>query len=116
MTVRRGPLEGRRAAETPGRPQSPSLVPGVGLLRKGISLAACLMALMFAFAGPARAQTGGGTEYAGVLEDSFVFSQNEKGETVCRVAPPEERDRARAAAATHVISRGAPPRRKVLDY
>jgi len=77
------------------------------------------MALVFAFAGtfagPARAQTGGGTEYAGVLEDSFVLFQNEQGETVCRVATPEERERVRAAAATHVIYRGAPTRRQVLD-
>jgi hypothetical protein len=75
------------------------------------------MALIFAgsVAGPARAQTGG-QGFTGVLEESFVLFQNERGETACRVATPEERERIRAAAATHVIYRGAPTRRKVMDY
>jgi hypothetical protein len=74
--------------------------------------------LVFAFAGPvvgpARAQAGGEPEFVGVPEESFVLFQNERGETVCRVATPAERERIRAAAATHVIYHGAPRRRKVF--
>jgi hypothetical protein len=74
------------------------------------------MALILTFAGSARAQAGGEPEFNGVLEESFVLFQNGKGETVCRVASPAERERLRASAATHVIYRGAPQRRKVADY
>ena len=78
------------------------------------------MALIFAlagsFVGPVRAQEGGEPVLTGVLEDSFVLYQNEKGETVCRVATPAERERIRANGATHVIYRGAPVRRKVTEY
>src|SRR5829696_7481800 len=78
------------------------------------------MALVFVVAGavarPARAQAGGEPEFVGLPGESFILFQNERGETVCRVATPAERERIRAAAATHVIYRGAPLRRKVLDY
>src|SRR5215207_7689618 len=100
----------------PGRPSQL----GVGILRKEISLAACLVALIFAlagsFVGPVRAQEGGEPVLTGVLEDSFVLYRNEKGETTCRVATPAERERIRANGATHVIYRGAPVRRKVTGY
>jgi hypothetical protein len=88
-------------------------------LRKTINLTACLLALVFAFAGsfagPARAQTGAEPELVSVPAESFVLFENERGETVCRVATPEEHERLRAAAATHVIYHGAPRRRQVLD-
>jgi hypothetical protein len=88
-------------------------------LRKEISLAPCIVALIFAlagsFVGPVRAQAGGEPVLTGVLEDSFVLYQNEKGETVCRVAAPAERERIRANDTTHVIYRGAPMRRKVTE-
>ena len=78
------------------------------------------MAFVFAFAGsfaaPARAQTGGEPEFVGSAEESFVLYQNEKGETACRPATPEEHARIKARAATHVIYRGAPLRRKVTEY
>ena len=86
------------------------------MLRREISLTFCLLALIFTFAGPARAQSGGGQEYVGVLEDSFILYQNEQGETVCRPATAEERARIRAAAGTHVIYRGAPLRRRVTTF
>jgi hypothetical protein len=89
-------------------------------LRKKISLTAGLLALALAlagsFAGPARAQTGGEPEYVGTSEESFVLYENEKGEAVCRPATDEEHARIRARAATHVIYRGAPQRRKVTGY
>ncbi|HEY0173815.1 MAG TPA: NF038122 family metalloprotease [Pyrinomonadaceae bacterium] len=89
-------------------------------MRKEISLAACLVALIFAlagsFVGPVRAQAGGEPVLTGVLEDSFVLYQNEKGETICRVATPAERERVSADGTTHVIYRGAPVRRKVTGY
>ena len=89
-------------------------------MRKEISLAACLVALIFAlagsFVGPVRAQAGGEPVLTGVLEDSYVLYLNEKGETACRVATPAERERIHANGATHVIYRGAPVRRKVTEY
>ncbi|HEX8189681.1 MAG TPA: NF038122 family metalloprotease, partial [Pyrinomonadaceae bacterium] len=89
-------------------------------MRKEISLAACIVALVFALAGsfvvPVRAQAGGEPMLTGVLENSFVIYQDEKGETACRVATPAEHERMRADGATHVIYRGAPTRRKVTDY
>ncbi|HEX8284487.1 MAG TPA: NF038122 family metalloprotease [Pyrinomonadaceae bacterium] len=89
-------------------------------MRKEKSLAACLVALIFAiagsFVGPARAQAGGEPVLTGVLQDSFVLYQNEKGEMACRVATPAERERIGANGATHVIYRGAPVRRKVTGY
>ena len=75
------------------------------------------MALLFAFAGPTRAQTGGEPQqYAGAPEESFILYQNEQGETVCRPATAEEHARLRAQAATHVIYRGAPQRRNVTEF
>ena len=89
-------------------------------MRKEISLTACLLALVFAFAGsfvaPARAQTPAEPEFAAVPEDSFVLYQDEHGETVCRPATAEEHVRIRAAAATRVIYRGAPKRRQMTAY
>ncbi|HEX8294574.1 MAG TPA: NF038122 family metalloprotease [Pyrinomonadaceae bacterium] len=89
-------------------------------MRKEISLAACLVALIFALAGtsvgPVRAQAGGEPVLTGVLENSFVIYQDEEGETACRVAAPAERERLRADGATHVIYRGAPARRKATGY
>ena len=89
-------------------------------LRKELTLAACLLALLLPFAGafaaPARAQSSGGdaADYVPVADESFVIYQDEQGETVCRPATPAERERIRNASGTHVIYSGA-PRRKVID-
>ena len=92
--------------------------------KKELSLAAFLLALIFTFAGslvaPARAQAGAtaddaAAEYVPVADESFVLYQNEAGETVCRPATPAERERIRNADGTHVIYRGAPQRRRVID-
>ncbi|MET0648325.1 MAG: NF038122 family metalloprotease [Pyrinomonadaceae bacterium] len=89
-------------------------------MRKIFSLTSCLLALVFAcaasFVAPVRAQSGAEPEFVAALEESFILYQNEKGETACRPATPEERARLRAAAGTHVIYRGAPLRRVVSDY
>ena len=93
-------------------------------LRKKLSLAACLLALIFTFAGspvaPARAQVAAAAddaaaEYVPVADESFVLYQNEAGETVCRPATAAERERIRQADGTHVIYPGAPRRRSVID-
>ena len=92
-------------------------------LRKELTLAASLLALLFSFAGafvaPASAQSASTdapdtTEYFPVADESFVIYQNERGETVCRPATAAERERIQNAGGTHVIYHGA-PRRKVTD-
>jgi hypothetical protein len=90
-------------------------------LRKELTLAAALLALLFSLAGaapaPASAQSAApddAAEYVAVADESFVIYQDERGETVCRPATPAERERIQNAAGTHVIYRGA-PRRKVID-
>ncbi|HEX8283724.1 MAG TPA: NF038122 family metalloprotease [Pyrinomonadaceae bacterium] len=91
-------------------------------MRKELTLAAALLALLFSFAGafvaPASAQSAGGdadaATYDSVADESFVIFQNEAGETVCRPATPAERERIRNVSGTHVIYHGA-PRRKVID-
>src|SRR5687767_7101960 len=95
--------------------------PGVMNLRKELSLAACLLAILLSVVGavPAHvsAQAAGGADaadYAAVADESFVIYQDAQGETVCRPATPAERERIRNASGTHVIYRGA-PRRKVAD-
>ncbi|MET0624570.1 MAG: NF038122 family metalloprotease [Pyrinomonadaceae bacterium] len=90
-------------------------------MRKELTLAAALVALLFSFAGafvaPASAQSAGpgdATEYVAVADESFIIYQNERGETVCRPATSAERERIQNAGGTRVIYRGA-PRRKVID-
>ena len=87
-------------------------------MRKEITSAACLLALLFAFAGafhaPARAQSGE-PEVVPVYDESFILYQNERGETVCRVATPQERERIHEGGDTRVIYRGAPMRRAHTD-
>jgi hypothetical protein len=90
-------------------------------LRKELTLAAALLALVFSFAGafvaPASAQSAGSgdaTEYVPVADESFIIYQDERGETICRPATPAERERIQNAGGTRVIYRGA-PRRKVID-